>query len=279
MKRILILGILAMATVVHAADEPVYSNADEAFKAILQDSDAKEGDDIDEAKAMRLASIREAANVYGNQLAWKSRWQELEAKLHGRANELNRIFDFTLFYLRNGELQPPILDTATALSDISDEGRVRELVKRIYRVRTEAKFTHAPLTWRDFLLPGYMGANPVPQKELMPRDDLERDAWKKGIDAGWQEGVKNANAEMRERIAALHVAYQGMALYTALAMRGMIDPPVVEEVQTPVTDRNGKKELLIGVAKRVITKDAYFVTEPDRWKALAYLRDWGALPK
>lgn len=260
-----IVLIAAMLPLVAFADAP--RSADEAVKTVLDAADV-EAPKEDGATLLRRTALREAAQVYGSQSGWAARWRVLEDELIKRDQKLADVFRFNTFYLRGGVLQPPILDVGADVSIIKNDGNLQQLVDRVYRVLVPARLTHTPLTWRDFLLPNGSQAVAPPRETLLPKDLLDRKMWDEGVRAGWVQGENQANEEFRERLTALNNAFHGMALYTMLAMRGMIEPPQVVESNEGTDASADGKTLAINRRERVIQKESYFVGDPGRWKPI-----------
>jgi hypothetical protein len=241
--------------------------ADEAVKNVL-DAAGEEKPKEDGAAKLRREALREAAQVYGSQSGWAARWHELEDELIKRDQKLSDVFRFNTFYLRGGVLQPPILDVGADVSVIKNDGNLQELVDRVYRVLVPARLTHTPLTWRDFLWANGTQAVAPPRDSLLPKDVVDRKIWEEGVRIGWDQGQRQANEEFAERLTALNNAFQGMALYTMLAMRGMIEPPVVLETNEGTEASADGKTLAVNRRERVIHKESYFVADPGRWQPI-----------
>lgn len=257
--------IIAMFPLWSHAQTP--RSADEAVKSVLEAAQVEHPNE-DGATKLRREALREAAQVYGSQSGWAARWRELENELIGRDQRLSEVFRFNTFYLRGGTLQPPILDVGADISVIKNDGNLQELVDRVYRVLVPARLTHTPLTWRDFLLPQGAPSVAPPRETLLPKDSLDRRLWEEGVRSGWLQGERQANEEFAERLTALNNAFQGMALYTLLAMRGMIEPPEVMETNDGTQSSADGKTLAINRRERVIHKESYFVSDPGRWQPI-----------
>jgi defect-in-organelle-trafficking protein DotC len=262
---ITITALAALLPLVAMARTP--KTADEAVRSVLSTSPDPESAE-DGATKLRRSALREAAQVYGSQSGWAARWSDLEVELIQRDQKLSEIFRFSTFYLRGGVLQPPILDVGADVSVIKNNGSLQELVDRVYRVLVPACLTHTPLTWRDFLLPRAPQTVAPPRETMLPRDALDREMWEEGVRAGWELGQRQANEEFRERLTALNNAFQGMALYTMLAMRGMIAPPAVMETNEGTEASADGKTLAINRRERVIHKESYFVVDPGSWQPI-----------
>jgi defect-in-organelle-trafficking protein DotC len=104
----------------------------------------------------------------------------------------------------------------------------------------------------------------------LPKDSDEKEIWKNAISEGFNQGVEQANQEFSVRLSALNNAYQGMALYTFLAMRGQVEPPKVVILNQAVENQGDGQKMAVGIQKQVITQNSYFVAEPNHWKPIHY---------
>jgi len=266
MKRTYLFAlILAVMPLAVMAASP--RSADDAVAAVL-DSAKSDTSNEDAAERLRRDALREAAQVYGTQSGWAARWRALESELMERDQTLSDVFRFSAFYLRGGVLQPPILDVGADVSVIKEGGNLQQLVDRVYRVLVPARLTHTPLTWRDFLVPSDPHVVAPPRETLLPKDTTDRALWEQSVRAGWTQGERQANEEFSERLTALNNAWQGMALYTMLAMRGMIEPPQLMETSEGTEASSDGKTLAINRRERVIARESYFVSDPGRWQPL-----------
>jgi hypothetical protein len=241
--------------------------ADEAVAVVEREAKAKGAQQNGPAQ-LHEEALREAAQTYGAQAGAAKRWRDLDTALLARDQALSETFRFQTFYLQGGALQPPILDAGGDISLIEDDGNVQQLVDRVYRVLVPARLTHAALTWRDFLLPDAAPVAGEPRTTLLPRNRADRAIWAAGVKEGWSDGQTQANEDFRARLAALSNAYQGMALYTFLALRGMIEPPKIAESDEGTSTSRDGRELAVNHRERVIASAAYFVGQPGHWQPI-----------
>lgn len=225
-------------------------------------------------QAMRDEAIIRAATVYGAQSGRYYRWQQIQSLLIDRAHLLSHIFNFSSLYLDNNLVQPPVLDMSSNVTHISNSGQVRELVNNVYRVLIPATFRQRPITWQTFLFPDLLAKPAFPRNALLPRNSSEKTLWAQHITAGWQQGVDEANGEFSTRLDSLHNAWQGMVLYTMLAMRGMVAPPAVVKINKAVEGATDGQKMAVGIHEQVISKNSYFVAEPNHWKPVYYDHDF-----
>ena len=222
------------------------------------------------AQSMRDEAIGRAASVYGAQSGRYYRWKQIQSLLITRAHLLSRVFNFGAMYVDSGLVQPPVLDMSSNVTDISNSGQMRELINDVYRVLIPATFKSRPITWQSFLLPDSLSQPSSPRAALLPRNDHEKALWVQMIRKGWGQGIVEANSEFDTRLDSLNNAYQGMVLYTMLAMRGMVAPPRIVKTTKTVENATDGQKMAVGIHEQVISKNSYFVAEPNRWKPVYY---------
>lgn len=226
------------------------------------------------AQSLRDEAIIRAATVYGAQNGLYYRWQQIEGLLRQRDHVLLRIFNFSGMYLEGGLVQPPVLDMSSNVIQISNSGQARELVDHVYRVLIPAAFKARPITWRSFLFPDTLVKPQAPSTALLAKNDHETQLWHDNIVRGWQQGVKEANSEFTTRLDSLNNAYQGMALYTFLAMRGMVAAPRIVHTDKQVKKTVDGQKMAVGIHRQVIARKSYFVAAPNHWKPIYYQHDF-----
>jgi defect-in-organelle-trafficking protein DotC len=269
----LLLSISAFACAEQTSDIEFIS-PEQAFAEVKDQAREVPTSEMDEdeiAAINRMRILEDAGRNYGVQMGRYNRWQSQIDLFNKQAVTLDRGFPFGRLYLRNGVLQPPVLDSAEDFRAIEDDGRLRRLVDKSYRTLVQARFRNYPLTWRDFLLPENMAKPPMPRESLLPRTDEEQKRWNAAMLEGWDQGRDMAIDEADLRVEALQRGFRGIVLYRLLALHGMIDPPkVIERDNGSVIGSETGDELLIGVQEELISQDAYFVSEPGRWKSADY---------
>lgn len=274
MKRwivILIISIMGLSgeTLVYADGDP-YVLQKELAEVQSRVSNTSNNTGITPAQSMRNEAIQRAAIVYGAQSGLYYRWQQIQTLLLQRNELLSKVFNFGSMYLDDGLVQPPVLDMSSNVTDISNSGQVRELENNVYRVLIPAAFKSRPITWQAFLLPDSLSAPPSPRTALLPQNTYEKQLWSYYIQKGWSQGVSEANSEFETRLDALNNAYQGMVLYTMLAMRGMVAPPQIVKTTQAVQSASDGQKMAVGINEQVISSKSYFVAEPNHWKPVFY---------
>jgi defect in organelle trafficking protein DotC len=200
----------------------------------LQDLHAKP---IPESKkknmsAIRSEAIKDIAMSVGAQagLAWRSK--AINATLEKNARYLDQVFNFNLMLL-NHNVVPPVLVQANRSLNLADPQTLR-VDDRFYKIICQAHFTTVPPVWRNYLSMSYQ-APEKPLPAFLPKTVEESVVWKKYATLGWQEGISQANAIFNENLSRLKRDYNGMALYRALLLKGMVSRPFVAHTNLGVT--------------------------------------------
>jgi len=265
---IILISLSVMSLQAYASGNP-YSLT-QALSQVETSVEHPSQSQISPEQSMRDEAIGRVAKVYGAQSGRYYRWKQIETLLYQRADLLSRVFNFGSMYLDKGLVQPPVLDMSSNVTHISDSGQVRSLVDNVYRVLIPANFKPRPMMWQSFLIPDSLSKPAFPRTALMPRNSHEKQLWHQDIKKGWPQGVEEANEEFSARLTSLNNAYQGMVLYTMLAMRGMIASPHIVMTNKAVKKASNGQTMAVGVHRQVIARKSYFVAEPNHWRPIYY---------
>lgn len=181
---------------------------------------------------MRSEAIKDIAMSVGAQagLAWRSK--AINVTLEKNARYLDQVFNFNLMLLSHNVV-PPVLVQANRSLNLADEQTLR-VDDRFYKIIRQAHFATVPPVWRNYLVMSYH-APEKPLPAFLPKTVEESVVWKKYASLGWQEGISQANAIFNENLSRLKRDYNGMALYRALLLKGMVSRPFVAHTNLGVT--------------------------------------------
>lgn len=186
---------------------------------------------------LRAPALRDAALSYGARggLAWASR--QINSMLEAKANELSRVYDFNRMIIReNGgvTLLPPVISESQDTYEQQDAGRTLRVADRYYKIIEQARFAPVAPLWHTYLMTTFSVPD-KPQDALLPKNDGERDLWKKFVAEGWDHGVDQALDTYRINLARLERDYTGMIRYSELLEKNMVSAPVVASQALGVT--------------------------------------------
>lgn len=175
---------------------------------------------------------------------------------------LDAMYRFATVIESSGAL-PPVIVEAQDVANITDD-QIRT-ANKVYKIIRGEEFVSVPPTWRDYLFTGLTTDNQAnyPGSESQPANSAEKAIWDEAVQAGWDEGVKQADAIAEANFNRLTRDYTGMMRYTVLLHRGMVGRTEVAEQVKGVTST--AKQLTIGETHKQLTKPAEFQQNPDRW--------------
>jgi defect-in-organelle-trafficking protein DotC len=217
---------------------------------------------------IRLDAVKEAALSYGARggLAWQT--FKISNDLEKRERYLDRVFDFSqlLIPAPSGLLiEPPIVSESANAMLIEYGAQEAAVSDRIYHIIKNAQIVSAGRSWREYLQRDWGGFEvDTPPDILRPADKEEREAWKKNIIKGWEQGVLQADEIFEDDLALLSADFQGMVRYRLLLAQGMISPPRALQVDRGVT--GGGHEMRVGDRAIQITGVPELMTGSDAWK-------------
>ena len=174
---------------------------------------------------------------------------------------LDRIFNFYALLVEESVLPPVLVEARQALSLAGPD--IIRIADRNYKIINQAKFVTSPPNWREYLWKTFEQPE-LPDKSLLPKNSAEQIIWEKYIDQGWEEGIKQADAILKENLNTLTRDFKGMLLYRKLLAQEMITPPFVSSIELGITgDRNN-----LTVNDRILKITAFpsLQTDGSKWK-------------
>ena len=177
---------------------------------------------------LREKIISDAACAIGSRGGFIFEANKLKKQLENRANTLDK-FSFSSLTLKDS-LYPPVISEVEGAT-YQDGTSMIKISGKVYRIERGERFTLAPLTWRDYAFVGIPPENskvPMPDKNLLPKTDEEKQIWKREVAHCWQEGVYQAQHLISVNLAKMERDFYGMLLYRKLLSQRLIDAPNVE---------------------------------------------------
>lgn len=264
LKLCLYSALLFLAACYPQYDTAVYPpNTDTTNLAelrVLRQVKMEKADSAGTINPLRLEGLRQAALTVGAQGALAKRSEEINALLKRQAPNLDQIFNFNSMMLGHNVL-PPVLTEGDNTLNLQDPSTIR-IADRTYSIVSQAHFVTVPPTWRDYLRMNYKKPD-VPDKTLLPKNDAEVIEWKKYVQQGWEEGLRQANNIFSDNLSRLQRDYTGMALYRALYNQKMISAPFVARADLGIT--GGGDNLTINDAVLRITALPQLNSEAKTW--------------
>lgn len=231
----------ALAMILSGCTDMTVMASSEAPKEPMSLSQMQELDTSDttietSTNPMRLAALRDTALRFGAQggLAWRLEYFN-ENELPRRERQLDNAFDFRQLMLKNNRVMPPVIVEAHNRMDVGEDGRSLRLSASTYHIERQAHFVGNAPTWRDYLTSMTYKSPKMPSGGMLPKDSAERDAWRKWVAIGWEDGVQQAEAIIAANFNRLKRDYLGVIQYHQLRTKGMVSEPYVAAGASSVT--------------------------------------------
>lgn len=227
----------------------------------------KKGPEEKEGDRLRMPAMRDAALAYGARggLAWTSRG--INEQLRSRSAELTRTYDFNRILIHTpsqATLLPPVISEASETWESSDAGKTLRVADKVYEIVEQARFAPVAPLWHSYLIRSYTAPEPPPDS-LLPKNEGERDAWKKYVAEGWEAGATQAREIFNADLRRLERDFVGMVRYKALLEEGKVSPPVVAEAKLGVTGTG--QDMRVNDRAYRITRDPTLNTPTSSWRA------------
>ena len=216
-----------------------------------------------ELSQLRIQSLQDSAMSIGAQgwLAFAS--EKINNQMYKDRKYLGTIFNFYAMVLSHGVL-PPVLEEGDDSLNLADPNTIR-VADRTYKIVQQAKFVTTPPNWRDYLWLSY--AKPeLPDRTLLPRNNLEQKIWKHSIREGWEKGIEQAYSIFQQSLARMKRDYRGMMIYRKLLQEKMISPPFVARTELGVTG-NGSDMRINDQVLRIVDLPQ-LQTNSKNWRAI-----------
>ncbi len=215
----------------------------------------------DNVTELRKEALRDVATQLGASTGLAHRMRELKIQTDTKAQELDKLFDFTKRTIDNGVLAPVLTEGLSNYAQNSDD-QVR-IADKIYKIEAPAKFVSVYPTWRSYLRFAFPSFE-LPQKTFLPQNDTEKAIWDAAVKEGWNKGVTQANRIYEASYAKMERDYMGMIKYQLLLEEGLITPTIVAKQNLGVT--GGGKEMAINDQVFRITDHSALNPKTSDWK-------------
>ncbi|WP_436899603.1 type IV secretory system conjugative DNA transfer family protein [Acinetobacter gyllenbergii] len=244
------------------ADLPNYQYYLEQTPIIVSQSDSsKQAENTARVEAIQTI-VREAAT----RNALRARLQEISNVIKTNDRKLDTVYNFQPLMI-NTIVVPPVIIEAHNISDVTS-ARTFSVLGTRYEIKENARFSHLPPNWRDYLnfnIESYqVGVDSLPN-ELKPKNNQEKQAFKKAMDQGVEDGVKEADAIFSHQLNRLNQAYIGMLKFHQFRLNGKITMPVI--ARSNISLAGGSNAMMLNQSNFQITELPRFVNEPAYWKA------------
>lgn len=253
LQLMLICYLVAFYTASSADEIPVELLELETLTSVTSTAQMSSGD----AGNLRMTAIQETAQTLGMQSAVRWRYDQINESLEKTATHLDRLYDFRGLMMHEGRLLPPVISVAHGTETLNHD-RESTASDTSYEIIDDARIVISAPSWRDYL-PQHFEVNNDVNPMIRPRTPEEEAAWKRGVMAGWQEGVRQADALFEINVNRLTRDIRGLIRFHMLAKQHIVDVPQFAVGDLGVTV-NGK---LLDVNQRI-----FQITEPVKFNGI-----------
>ncbi len=258
-------------------------------KKISKNPDDKLENIVDEEKDLALKirrdAIRDAARSFGARggLSWRTK--NIMDELTQSAAALDKSFNFRRLLIKapgNLHIEPPIISEALNNFIVTPSGVEAAVADAIYQITNQARIVSAPRSWRQYLERDWKAIAPPPDI-LLPENPKEREAWRRWISEGWDEGVLQADEIFQSDLDLLIADFEGMVRYRKLLAEGKVSAPYATMVDRGISSTKvqtviGNKPVNITTMMRVGDR-ALRITAPSSLREGNQGAEWQAAPQ
>lgn len=176
--------------------------------------------------AARVQLIENAARGVGIRGGYATEATRINDLLLSRyRTALDRRYNFQPLMLQNGFVVPPAITRIRNVRQLSGPDFL-SLTNGSYEIVRAARLTTVTPSWLDWLQLPIRGVRPPDNIEL--EGSQEAAIWRRAVEDGWEQGVREARLDFSTRLATLHRDYHGMRTYHELARQGAVSIPRVD---------------------------------------------------
>jgi defect in organelle trafficking protein DotC len=212
---------------------------------------------------IRLKAIEDTASSLGARGALAWRGKQIDTTLAKQAGFLDSIFNFSSLMLPHNVVPPTLVEGNGQYSQ--DSPNTVRMSSKTYKILKPAHFTSTPPTWRTYLSMPYKKPN-MPDRGLLPVTADEITVWNKFYEAGWDNGLKQADLIFNSNLNRLKRDYNGIILYRKLYTQKMISAPFVSEAQLGITGDHDAIKINDRVLR--ITNASMIQTNSSKWQPI-----------
>jgi len=189
---------------------------------------------------MRRTALVEMASALGASAGLNYKMQHYKTTVDKKAEELDRMFDFSKVTITNSVLAPVLVEGLANFNKESDD--LVRIADKIYKIEAPARFVSVYPTWRSYLRFAFPSFE-TPPGVFLPQNEAEKAVWDDAIKQGWDEGQEQASRIFEASMARLERDYLGMIKYKILLAQGLITPTIIASQNLGVT--GGGREMAI----------------------------------
>lgn len=214
---------------------------------------------------VRAAALKQLGVGLGMRAGLADESRMILAEIEKEKTILDTKFNFGSLTFQSGAL-PPVIEEAQDVIAITEYSM--RVQGRVYRIVTPATFGQN--NWRNYL---YLGLTDNDdqivgdgQRNILPKDDTEKNYWESIVRAAHAEGRKQSRTIFELNLARLERDFNGMRLFYTLYGRGLVSAPKFAAATDSVS-RPDPNTIIIGDSVFRITAQPEFNGNGADWKA------------
>lgn len=214
---------------------------------------------------IRGDALREAAWSFGARGGLASRTFQIQRRIAELDSTLSKTFDFRRLLLNAPSgllIEPPIVTEAQKAVLVDGGGQSAAVADRVIRINRVARIVTAPRDWHLYLERDWGKVDPPPAA-LLPKDQMEREEWRKYVKEGWDAGVTQADETFQADLDRMTNDFVGMVRYRELLAQGMISATFAAHEDRGIT--GGGAEMRIGDRGVTITGQSTLIPRSGQW--------------
>lgn len=222
------------------------------------------------SKQLRLNSILNVAMQYGVESALYYRGKEFQKKLAQNEAELMQAFNYEMLMLGNGKIKPAVIDKVD-YSIQTEDRRTQRKIKTQYKLVEQSELVIDAPSHVDFFVNLNFRKPKAPNKYLIPVQDDEKAAWRRGVELGWSEGIQQADQIIQHNTRSLLRNYLGSIRFHILLKMNVVTEPTA--VETTIGTTASGNVLNVGESVYELVDLPNFNDNEMEWSALPLIDD------
>ena len=175
------------------------------------------------ARVQLIENAARGVGIRGGYAAEATRINDLLLSRYRSA--LDRRYNFQPLMLQNNYVVPPVITRIRNVRQLSGPDYLY-LTSGSFEIVRAARLTTLVPTWLDYLQLPIRGVRPPDNIELEGNEEAA--IWRRAVEDGWNEGVREARLAFTTALATLHRDYHGMRQFHELARQGAVSVPRVD---------------------------------------------------
>ena len=222
------------------------------------------------SKQLRLNSILNVAMQYSVESALYFRGKEFQKKLTQNEAQLMQAFNYEMLMLGNGKIKPAVIDKVDYSIQTEDK-RTQRKIKTQYKLVEQSELVLDAPSHVDFFVNLNFRKPKSPNKYLIPVQDDEKEAWRRGVELGWSEGIQQADQIIQHDTRSLLKHYLGSIRFHILLKMNVVTEPTA--VETTIGTTASGNVLNVGESVYELVNLPNFNDREMEWSALPLIDD------